>query len=1260
MFITRDALALRRSIIVLTVLLLIVAFGGQSAQAQSSACPASAIQLRPGDNLQQIIDRNPAGSIYCFNDGTYDRASIIPKDNDALIAANAGRAILDGNGATEFAITGTRGPQNPNNSENVVVVGLVIQNYRTGTPTNNGAVDANVGWRVQNNLFRNNDAGLIYARMNWACSQGAIVENNRFENNRFVAFYWNGTQANIAGNTFISNGWAAPSNVASWYGSIKITNQGSWNSSYSRLNPCPTAGGSNRVVVTLNTSAYNRAAGWWNDEDVAGLEMIYNYIVGNEWFGIFHEISGSAMIANNIVECNRSTITGDGFWGGADIAVFSSINTTVQNNTVTVCSPGSQWSAAGISGSVADGGRGIALLAEGITRPGGVRPLNNNRVSNNTIQVRGGSIDYLLGITQYNGSPMSNNTFDNNTFVGVSATQRLWNWFESMSTLSAWQAQGNDRNSTIGIGGATPTLPPSATAVTIQPTNTSVAPTATGIASTATAVAAVPTATPSTSQPYFGAPLPVPGRIQAEDFDRGSQNVAWFDTTSQQEGGALYRTDQTSVDLKANTAGNFTVGWFTDTEWLNYTINVAQAGRYDITLMAGAVDADRQIAITVNGQPVVQSVAIPRIANWDAPLQEVTVRGLQLNAGTQVMRVTNLRGFLDFDYIEITRSAAPTNTPPPVVPTNTSVPTVRPTNTAVPVIPTATPLPAQPTATTVAAQPTFAPGLMPGSDPYYGAPLPLPGRIQAEDFDRGASGIAWWDSTATQDGGTHYRNDQHGVDLKPNADGNFTVGWFIDTEWMNYSVNVPQAGLYDITMRTGAVDAGRLLTLWMNWQPVAQNIPVPQIASWDAPLQTITIRGVQLTAGPQVLRITNVLGFLDLDWIEFTSSMSASATPLPAQPTNTPVPVIPTSTPAPTVPMLRAVPNAASYLPGSAVSVDFVLDLPNIQPGSGVRAIEAMCAVAPAGVVTGQTITAGALFGPAPVTVNTGFRPDGTFTYATSQSGANPAVTTQGTVFTAALAASVEGTAQVSCNVTVINADRSESQLTFTPAVLVVANSPTATFVPPTPMAVQPTGAPPTATFIPTATIVPPTATFIPTATLMPPTATAVPSATPVVPTATPLPTNTPAPTLGSVTGIVRRSANPDSSGITINVLASGAVIGTTTTASDGSFTLSNVAAGNYTIRAEAPGYLPAEGTVTITAGQTAQKTAITLQAGDVVASNPPVIDELDVVLMATSYGTPETSEQLPADVDGNGRIGLGDLTALAENLRAAGPQTWN
>src|SRR5215213_4677746 len=69
------------------------------------------------------------------------------------------------------------------------------------------------------------------------------------------------------------------------------------------------------------------------------------------------------------------------------------------------------------------------------------------------------------------------------------------------------------------------------------------------------------------------------------------------------------------------------------------------------------------------------------------------------------------------------------------------------------------------------------------SAPYGGSPWPLPGLIQAEDFDTGGEGVAYHDTTAANEGGMYRTAD--GPDLADggfNDDGTYAVGWMRDGE----------------------------------------------------------------------------------------------------------------------------------------------------------------------------------------------------------------------------------------------------------------------------------------------------------------------------------------------------------------------------------------------------------------------------------------------------------------------------------------------
>jgi len=55
-----------------------------------------------------------------------------------------------------------------------------------------------------------------------------------------------------------------------------------------------------------------------------------------------------------------------------------------------------------------------------------------------------------------------------------------------------------------------------------------------------------------------------------------------------------------------------------------------------------------------------------------------------------------------------------------------------------------------------------------GGTPYNGTPVSLPGTVQAENFDTGANGVAYADSTPGNTGGQYRSTD---VDIEGTADG---------------------------------------------------------------------------------------------------------------------------------------------------------------------------------------------------------------------------------------------------------------------------------------------------------------------------------------------------------------------------------------------------------------------------------------------------------------------------------------------------------
>jgi hypothetical protein len=112
-------------------------------------------------------------------------------------------------------------------------------------------------------------------------------------------------------------------------------------------------------------------------------------------------------------------------------------------------------------------------------------------------------------------------------------------------------------------------------------------------------------------------------------------------------------------------------------------------------------------------------------------------------------------------------------------------------------------------------------------------------------------------------------------------------------------------------------------------------------------------------------------------------------------------------------------------------------------------------------------------------------------------------------------------------------------------------------------------------------------------------------------------------------------------------------LVATVDTASDGGFRL-EVPFGTYTVVATAPGFLSAQGTVTLTAGNTTILPSLTLIAGDIDGNS--IIDQFDAMTIGMSYNS---STPAAADLNNDGIINVLDLEALAKNYRKTGPVPW-
>src|SRR5580658_6355774 len=87
--------------------------------------------------------------------------------------------------------------------------------------------------------------------------------------------------------------------------------------------------------------------------------------------------------------------------------------------------------------------------------------------------------------------------------------------------------------------------------------------------------------------PFGGTPAPVPGTVQAENYDTGGQGVA-YSVNSINGNGTAYRTDGVDLETTSDTGGGDDLGWTSTGQWFRYTVNVSTAGSYVVTIRVAA------------------------------------------------------------------------------------------------------------------------------------------------------------------------------------------------------------------------------------------------------------------------------------------------------------------------------------------------------------------------------------------------------------------------------------------------------------------------------------------------------------------------------------------------------------------------------------------------------------------------------------------------------------------------------------------------
>ena len=184
--------------------------------------------------------------------------------------------------------------------------------------------------------------------------------------------------------------------------------------------------------------------------------------------------------------------------------------------------------------------------------------------------------------------------------------------------------------------------------------------------------------------------------------------------------------------------------------------------------------------------------------------------------------------------------------------------------------------------------------------PYSGSAHAIPGTIEAghyDKFDGGlGQGISYYDGSSNNEG--DFRTEEY-VDAAQVTNEGATVGWISSGEWLEYTVEVETAGLYDLVLRyaSGNSQGGGPFYLEIDGYKISPNVSLASTSStnWDTWVNK-TVQGIEFNKGTHIVRLVVENGEFNLGKMTFTYSGSLPYTPPVANAGNNVLVVLPENT----------------------------------------------------------------------------------------------------------------------------------------------------------------------------------------------------------------------------------------------------------------------------------------------------------------------------------------------------------------------------
>ena len=163
---------------------------------------------------------------------------------------------------------------------------------------------------------------------------------------------------------------------------------------------------------------------------------------------------------------------------------------------------------------------------------------------------------------------------------------------------------------------------------------------------------------PPAEGPYGGTAAAIPGTVQAANYDTGGQGVA-YNVTSTNGTANSYRSDGMDLEACTDTGCGDDVGWTAAGQWFKYTVNVATAGTYTVSLRlaspSGVTDGLHIASST--GANLSGNINVPATGGWQS--WTTVTATVTLPAGQQTLTIDQDNGGWNIHQLTFASSTTP-------------------------------------------------------------------------------------------------------------------------------------------------------------------------------------------------------------------------------------------------------------------------------------------------------------------------------------------------------------------------------------------------------------------------------------------------------------------------------------------------------------------------------------------------------------------------------------------------------------------------